>query len=149
MSIVRLRVPLLVLASMFCATCALRDQILGDRIEVSFRDASGLESGDGVYLAGIRVGTAGNPELRDGKAIVPVYIRSLGALPKDGMVFLLTDSSHGGSLLVVAVHGARGQGGPPRYQGATNELELAGLVGVSEAKRLMQGFSEWVPSPKP
>lgn len=149
MSIVSLRISLLVLAALVCTTCVLRDHIFGDRIEVSFRDASGLEAGDGVYLAGIRVGTAGDPELRDGRAIVPVYIRDVSALPRDGMVFLLTDSSQGGSLSVVAVHGARGQGAPPLYQGATNELELAGLVGVSEAKRLMQGFSEWVPSPKP
>lgn len=123
------------------------DRVLGDRLDVSLRPSGGLKSGDGVYFSGIRIGTAGTPRFRDGKAIVPVYVRSMDVLPKDGMIFLLADDARERRkcLSIIALRGARPSGEPPLYQGAANGLELAALVGSAEAKRLLQGLAEWLP----
>lgn len=139
----RVVVPgLIVLAGVSGVAC---DRLLGDRIEVSMRTSAGLQSGDGVYIAGVRIGSIGTPEVREGRAIVPVYVRDIGALPKDGLVFLLADQGRGRMLSVIAARGAYPHSTPPLYQGAASDLELAGLVGVGEARRLMLGLAEWAP----
>jgi hypothetical protein len=124
------------------------DRLLGTRIDVTLRRAAGVRSGDVVYLAGIPVGTTGAPLLRAGLAVVPAYVRDMTLMPKDGMVFLLSDDTRTGrrSLTVIAVHGAVPHGDPPLYQGATNELELAGLAGAAEARKVLQGMADWTKS---
>jgi len=124
------------------------DRLFGHRLEVVFRMVDGLESGDAVYLRGIRIGTTGTPFLRDGSAVVPVYVRDLSALPSRGVVFLLSDDPRdanrkgllGFSLGSDSVTSAR----PRVYRGASNELELALLVGASKARQLLNELSSLV-----
>jgi hypothetical protein len=132
-------ISLIVVAVAFSAAGC--DRLVGHRLEVVFRTVDGLESGAAVYLRGIRIGTTGTPFLRDGSAVVPVYVRDLSALPSRGVVFLLSVDPHdpnrkgllGFSLGSDSVISTR----PRLYQGASNELELVLLVGASKAKQLL------------
>lgn len=121
-------------------------RMTGERLDVALRPTAGIRAGDGVYLAGIRVGSTGVPQWRDGIPIVPIYV-DMRVLPRHGMVFLVADDAGARKRLsVVAFAGAPPAGTPPLYQGAANELELAGVVGTTEARRLMRGLAEWDPA---
>jgi len=147
------RRPLLILASFAVAivfTAGGCDRLFGHQIEVVFRTVDGLESGDAVYLRGIRIGTTGTPFLRDGSAVVPVYVRDLSVLPSRGVIFLLSDDPRDPNrkgLVGLSIGSDPTASARPRiYQGASNELELALLVGASKAKQLFNGISGFLGS---
>lgn len=142
-------VVLCVLAVIGCGC----DRFLGDRIEVSFRNVEGLNSGDAVYLAGVRIGTTGTPLARDGRAIIPVYVRNLKMLPAKGAVFFLTnDLNRQGSKRLVVIS----LGSDPSvitreraYNGASTELELAALVGSAKARQILSDLFKLIFSQLP
>jgi len=119
------------------------DRIGGRRVSVEFRNAEGLRGGEAVYLAGVRVGTAGKPELSAGHAIVPVTIsrQHKDALPA-GTVFLLKrdpqDSSRFALAGAVCSESPPGQQPPRSYRGARNRLEFLGMCGAAKAAEIFE-----------
>jgi hypothetical protein len=115
-----------------------------NRIDVKFRNAGGLQSGDRVLSAGLVVGEAGHPELSGGRAVVPVFVRSVEELPKGGAIFYITDDPDvaGRKCLKVYKLGDPPEDGePPEYFGAHGELELRALqIGGALARELIEKF---------
>jgi hypothetical protein len=115
-----------------------------NRIDVKFRDASGIQSGDRVLSAGLAVGEVGQPEVSGGKAMVPVFVRSVDELPKGGAIFYITDDPDvaGRKCLKVYKLGSPPEDGePPEYFGAKGELELRALqIGGALARELIEKF---------
>lgn len=117
------------------------DRLLGSRIEINFRSVEGLRSGDAVYSAGVRIGTTGVPFARDGRAIVPVYVRDLEALPAKGAIFFLTDDhNRQGRKSLAAISLGSDSASLTRervYKGASTELELVAMVGSAKARQIL------------
>jgi hypothetical protein len=119
------------------------ERMAGRSITVEFRNAEGLRGGEAVYLAGVRVGTAGKPKLSAGHAIVPVTIsrRHRDAVP-GGTVFLLKrdpqDSSRFALTGVVCSETPPGQQPPRSYRGARNRLEFLGMCGAAKAAEIFE-----------
>ena len=124
------------------------DRIGGRSIVVEFRNVEGIRGGEAVYIAGVRVGTTGEPTLlANGKARISV---ALGRKHKDavpaGAVFLIgADPSDAKKLsldAVACVDGAPNQTPPEVYRGASSRLELVAMCGVDKAKQLFQELTK-------
>jgi hypothetical protein len=120
------------------------DRALGKKVYVDFRAAEGFDGGESVYLAGIRIGTTGDPELVGGHARVPVYLslKRKDALP-DGAVFVVQDDSNKQSAKCLVAYDLGEVVGKQRkepgvYPGASSPLEAAIVIGAEAAKRLME-----------
>lgn len=118
-------------------------RIGGRTISVEFRDAEGLSGGEAVYLAGVRVGTAQEPRLVNGHAVVPViiYRQHKDAVPA-GTVFLLKrdpqDASRFALAGAVCSSPSPGQKPPDTYPGARNRIEFLAVCGAAKAAELYQ-----------
>jgi hypothetical protein len=138
-SILFLAVP----AALALASAACQSEF-PNRIDVKFRDASGIQSGDRVLSAGLAVGEVGQPELSSGKAIVPVFVRSVEELPKGGAIFYITDDPDNKGRMCLKVYklgAAPEDGEAPEYFGAKGELELRALqIGGALARELIEKF---------
>jgi hypothetical protein len=123
------------------------DRIGGRSIMVEFRNAEGIRGGEAVYIAGVRVGTTGEPSLANGKARIPV---TLGRKHKDavpaGAVFLIkadpTDARKFSLGATTCVGGPPSQTPPEIFRGANSRLELVAMCGLDAAKQLFQEFSK-------
>jgi len=119
------------------------ERMAGRSITVEFRNAEGLRGGEAVYVAGVRVGTAGKPELSAGHAIVPVTLsrQHKDAVPA-GTVFLLKhdpqDSSRFALAGAVCSESPPGQQPPRSYRGARNRLEFVGMCGAAKAAEIFE-----------
>jgi hypothetical protein len=141
---IRPSILLLALSAALAFVSAACQSEFPNRIDVKFRDASGIQSGDRVLSAGLAVGEVGLPELSGGKAMVPVFVRSLEELPKGGAIFYVTDDPEvaGRKCLKVYKLGSPPEDGePPEYFGAKGELELRALqIGGALARELIEKF---------
>lgn len=123
------------------------DRIGGRTVMVEFSSAEGLPGGRPVYFAGVQIGSTGAPAIVAGKARVPVHLhRKHREAVTSGAVFAIAnDPAESGArcLQGYAVGTApRDENGTPIYQGVTNELELALLLGAEKARELMEQFKQ-------
>jgi len=108
---------------------------------VELRSSNSLKSGDAVYLAGVQIGETGEATVVGGKAQVPVrlYRKQKNAVPA-GTVFLITSDDrrpeHSSLVGYGAVLADRSRLSSEIFQGATNWLEMAALVGAEKSKDL-------------
>ncbi|MFZ5926309.1 MAG: MlaD family protein [Acidobacteriota bacterium] len=128
----------------FCLLTAAGCSRLGGRvISVEFRNAEGLRGGEAVYLAGVRVGTAHEPKLVKGHAVVPVsiYRQHKDAVPA-GTVFLLRRDPQDANRFCLAgtvcSSPSPGQKPPDTYPGARNRIEFSGVCGAAKAAELYE-----------
>jgi len=135
--------PKLVVVTLGLFIAAACDRIGGRRVEVEFRTAEGISGGEAVYLAGVRIGTTGEPTLVGGRARVPVNLdrkhkNSLAA----GAVFLIkADPADARKLSLTAAacgNGGRIKQSEELYKGASNRLEFIALCGAEQAKQLFE-----------
>ena len=114
---------------------------------VQIRDAGGLRGGEAVYMAGIRIGSTGEPRLVNGVAHVPVtiYRAHKDALP-GGSVFLLSpdpnEKSRQAFLVTACSQGQRDQKDPEVFAGAPTQIEFIAMCGVEKAKELLQDLAK-------
>jgi len=123
------------------------DRIGGRSIAVEFQKAEGIRGGEAVYIAGVRVGTAGEPTVANGKARIPV---ALGRKHKDaippGAIFLIRPDPSDAKKL--SIEGSACVDGPPSqtaqvmYRGASSRLEFIAMCGVDKGKQWFQEFSK-------
>jgi len=117
------------------------DSVRGRRLEVDFRTVEGLRTGDAVYRAGVYVGRTGEPFVRGGRAIVPVFVTDDASLVPGGVIFLLADDRirPGRRCLKVYALGVGRVAPDPTTvsRGASNEIELIALVGYARAKEIL------------
>ncbi|MGC8795190.1 MAG: MlaD family protein [Bryobacteraceae bacterium] len=136
----RLIVAIAAISLLISAGCS---RIGGRTIGVEFRSAEGLRGGEAVYLAGVRVGTAHEPRLESGHAVVPVtiYRQHKDAVPA-GTVFLLKrdpqDASRFALAGAVCSSGSPGQKPPETYQGVRNQIEFLAVCGAAKAAELYE-----------
>lgn len=120
------------------------DWIGGRTVMVEFQSADGIEGGQPVYFAGVKIGKTGSPTIVKGHARVPVYLSrsQRDALPVGAVFAIGDDPNQVGSrcLLGYAVSAVplRAENGAEIYQGVSNELELALLLGAEKARELME-----------
>jgi hypothetical protein len=110
-----------------------------------------VSTGGCERLFGERIGTTGAPFVRDGSALVPVYVRNLSVLPSRGAVFLLADDPRDQdrkSLVAFSLGSDSTAASRSRvYQGANNHVDLVVLVGAAKARQLIDEISRLVRGP--
>lgn len=115
----------------------------GRTVSVEFRSAEGLRGGEAVYLAGVRVGTSGEPKLVRGRAVVPVTLhrRHKDAVPA-GTVFLLKPDPQDARRFCLAgavcAGEVMGQQSPGSYRGARNQIEFIAICGSARAAEILK-----------
>lgn len=113
----------------------------GRQISIVFRDAEGLKSGDALYIAGLQVGVVSDIAVVSGRAMVraSLFRQSSGAVAA-GTVFLVSPDPSDATRSSLTGYTATISPDPSKaaetFYGASNRIELLGLVGADKIKSL-------------
>lgn len=123
-------------------SCGWMNTVGGREIQVVFRNAGDLQTGAAAYVSGVEVGVSRDPQVVNGRAVVPVQLyRQQKNAVAAGTVFLIMSDPKRVGKNCLAGYGAGLSPDPSKpdelFFGASNRLELVGLIGLQKVTDLI------------